>query len=55
MLKSTGRPSLLLRLGRWVCTCLPQRALDPHLRDRVRPLRLGRLACWCDRTSLAGR
>ena len=50
MLKSLGTPSFLLRLGRRVCVCLPNKELNGNLRNRVRPLVIGRLACWCDKS-----
>lgn len=50
MLKAGGRVPFLLRFGRWICTCLPQQHLDEDMRARIRPLTVGWLACWCDRS-----
>lgn len=49
MLKSLGKVSLLLRFGRRVCVCLPNEQLEDDLRERIRPLVVGHLACWCDK------
>ena len=53
MLKASGKVTFLVRLGSWVCTCLPKRNLDAGMRDRIQPLTLGWLACWCDKTDTA--
>jgi hypothetical protein len=50
MLKAGGRVPFLLRFGRWICTCLPQQHLDEDMRARIRPVMVGWLACWCDRS-----
>jgi len=49
ILKSLGKVSLLFRFGRRVCVCLPNEQLQDELRDRIRPLVVGHLACWCDK------
>ncbi|MCB1788660.1 MAG: hypothetical protein KDJ27_19860 [Gammaproteobacteria bacterium] len=51
MLKNLGRLSLLLKLGRRVCVCMPNARLDGPIRERIRPWVLWRFACWCDRSS----
>jgi hypothetical protein len=50
MLKSPGKPLLFLHFRRWTCVCLLHRQLGPALRARLRPLVIGRFACWIDRT-----
>lgn len=50
-LESLGKALLLLRFGRHICICLPSRRLSQGLRDRIRPLVFGGVACWCDRSS----
>lgn len=49
MLKSIGKPSLLLKLGKWLCVCMPSRLMDEELRTRIRPLIFGGYAWWCDK------
>jgi hypothetical protein len=49
MLKSIGKPSLLLKLGSLRCVCMPNRLMDDTLRSRIRPLVFGGYAWWCDR------
>jgi len=51
VLKNAGKVSLLLRLGRHVCVCLPNRRLNGKLRASIRPWVIGWLACWCDRST----
>ncbi len=51
MIKSARQVSFLVRLGPWVCACLPKHSLDDELRARIRPLTVGWLACWCDRSA----
>jgi hypothetical protein len=51
MLKSSGRPSLLLKIGGWVCICIRQRELNENLKQRLRPRMIGGLACWCDKSA----
>ena len=51
MLKNLGKISLLLNFGRRVYVCMPDGRLEGGLRDRIRPLKLGPLACWCDKSS----
>ncbi|MCG6968113.1 MAG: hypothetical protein LJE59_16560 [Chromatiaceae bacterium] len=53
MLKNIGKVSILLRLGSRVCVCLRNDRLDPRLRARIRPLVIGGLAFWCDRSTAA--
>ena len=50
MLKNSIRTSLLLRLGRRVCVCLRNNEMDAGARSRIRPLVIGRFACWCDKS-----
>jgi hypothetical protein len=50
MIKALAEAPLLFRLWRWMCVCVPKRSLDAELRARIRPLTLGWLACWCDRS-----
>jgi hypothetical protein len=54
MLKTGGKVTLLLKLRRWMCVCLPSRRMDPRLLTSIRPLRFGWLACWCDRAGSDG-
>lgn len=49
MLKSLGKPAMLLKLGALRCVCIRNKSLDATLRARVRPLVLLGYACWCDR------
>jgi hypothetical protein len=49
MLKSIGKPSLLLKLGSLRCVCMPNRLMDDALRTRIRPLVFGGFAWWCDK------
>lgn len=51
MLKNQGRVSWLWRLGRHMCVCVPNDSVQGRVRERVRPWRLGRLACWCDKSA----
>lgn len=51
MLKNLGKISLLLKIGSRVWVCMPDRRLEGGLRNRIRPLKLGPLACWCDKSS----
>ena len=51
MLKNLGKLSLLLKFGRRVCVCMPHGRLEGGIRNRIRPLKLGPLACWCDKSS----
>lgn len=53
MLKNVGKVSLLLKLGNHICVCLPNKRLAAPLRALVRPLVIGWLACWCDRSGTA--
>ncbi len=49
MLKSLGKPALLLKMGAWRCLCMRRRYLDAELVARIRPFALLGYACWCDR------
>ncbi len=49
MLRSIGKPSLLLKLGARRCVFLPIRYMDEALRSRIRPMIIGRYAMWCDK------
>ncbi len=49
MLKNLGRASVMLRLGKRVCVCLPNSRLSAGLRAKIRPLVVAGLACWCDK------
>lgn len=49
MLHSLGKVSLYLRLRSWVCVCMRRQFLPLALVERVRPVRIGRFYCWCDR------
>lgn len=49
MLKSLGKPALLLKLGELRCMCVRSKFLDDALKARIRPLAFFGLACWCDR------
>lgn len=51
MLKTGGNPFLFLKLGSRICVCLRSRNLQPELRQRVRPLVIGSLACWLDKVT----
>jgi hypothetical protein len=51
MLKNLGKLSLLLRLGRRVFVCMPNKRLDGDMRERIHPTRIGPLACWCDKSA----
>jgi hypothetical protein len=55
MLKSIGRPALLLKLGKWRCMCMRRSRLDEGLSARIRPLFFCGYACWCDRPDLDWR
>ncbi|MDJ0738610.1 MAG: hypothetical protein QNJ91_02775 [Gammaproteobacteria bacterium] len=46
---------MLLKFGRRVCVCMPSRRLQGGVRARIRPWRLGPLACWCDKAPEAPR
>jgi len=50
MIKAVAKPSLLFRLGAWICTCMRSSYLPDELIAQIRPWRLFGLACWCDRT-----
>lgn len=50
MLKNFGNSSLLLKFGCRVFVCMPSRHLQSGLRERIRPLILGPLACWYDKS-----
>ena len=52
MLKSLGKPSLLLKLGAWRCMCLRSQRLSDGLRASIRPFYLFGYACWCDRLDI---
>ena len=54
MIKTTGKMTLLLRLGRTVFACMPSRNMNPDMRTAIRPLVLGGFACWCDRSQPGG-
>lgn len=45
-----GKVTFLVRFGRWVCACLPKSRMDEDALARIRPLLLGGLACWCDKS-----
>jgi hypothetical protein len=49
LLNVGGKVTFLVRLGRWICTCLPKRRLSDAMRERIRPLTVGWMACWCDK------
>ena len=49
MLKTVGKPALLVKIGAWRCICIRNTSLDDGLRARVRPLVLCGYACWCDK------
>ena len=49
MLKSIGKPALLIKLGVWRCMCLRRKSLDDGLRSRVRPFDFLGFSCWCDK------
>ena len=49
MLKSLGKPALLLKLGRMRCVCMRSTCLDDALKACIRPLVFFGYACWCDR------
>jgi hypothetical protein len=49
MLKSIGKPALLLKLGSLRCVCMPNKLMDDALRMRIRPLIFGGFALWCDK------
>lgn len=49
MLKSIGKPALLLKLGSRRCVCMPNKSMDDALRMRIRPLIFGGFAWWCDK------
>ena len=51
MLTSSGKPALLIKLGRWLCMCMRNKQMNDELRARIRPLVFGRYACWCDKPS----
>jgi hypothetical protein len=38
-----------------MCTCLPDQQLDDDMRARIRPVVIGWLACWCDRSPVEPR
>ncbi|MCB1773939.1 MAG: hypothetical protein KDI88_10005 [Gammaproteobacteria bacterium] len=40
---------MLVRLGSWICACLPKRHLSDEMRKRIRPVTLGWMSCWCDK------
>ena len=50
MLKSVGKPALLVKLGVWRCMCMRKKALNAVLLSRIRRFDLLGLACWCDRS-----
>ena len=50
MLNAGGKVTVLVRFGRWICTCLPKRYLSEEIRERIRPLTLGWVSCWCDKS-----
>lgn len=50
MLKAV-RKTFSVKLGRRVFVCLRNDELPPALREKVRPLVVGFLACWIDRVS----
>jgi hypothetical protein len=49
MLKSLGKPALLLKLGRMRCVCMRSTCLDDALKACIRPLVFFGYACWSDR------
>lgn len=49
MLKNLGKAPLLVRFGRRVFVCLLNKRLEGRMRDRIRPVVLGPLACWSDK------
>lgn len=48
MLKAI-RKTFSMRLGQRVFVCLHNEQLPPALRERVRPIVVGVIACWVDR------
>jgi hypothetical protein len=49
MLKSLGKPPLVLKLGSRRYVCLPNRLMDDALRSRIRPKIFGGYAWWWDK------
>jgi hypothetical protein len=49
MLKNRGKPLLFLHFRSWACVCLRHEQIGTALRARLRPLVVGRVACWIDR------
>lgn len=49
VLKSVGKPALLLKLRTWRCVCMRSTSLDEGFRAIIRPLLLCGYACWCDK------
>lgn len=48
MLKAVPK-TFSLKLGSRLFVCLRNKELPPELRQRVRPIVLGMMACWMDR------
>lgn len=48
MLKSI-RKTFSMRVGSRLFVCLRNDSLPPSLRERIRPLVVGKVACWVDR------
>ena len=49
MLRGVGKVSLMVRIRNFVCACMRRKLMDRQIREMVRPIRLGRFLCWCDR------
>jgi len=52
VLKSAGKPALLLKLGTWRCVCMRSTSLDEGFMAVIRPLLFCGYACWCDKPDL---
>ncbi len=51
MLKSIGKASLFMKLGKRVCVCMRNKQLDKGFRAKIRPFVIGWYSCWCDKPS----
>lgn len=49
MLKSVGKPSLLLKWGKRYWICMRSERLDDGLRNRIRPLAFGGYVFWFEK------
>jgi hypothetical protein len=52
MLKSIGKPALLLKFGTWRCICIRNKRLGDGIRSLIRPLLFFGYACWCDKPDI---